>query len=149
VGAIEYRLMPLGTDMRKPPDERSNAIPLIVELTICPLHHALRGLAHLGTVLLPRRTDSHPQPIGNVPQPLRSSPRNDARAGLGLTSSGRASMVFWPKIRLACGAFPPRRGRSVSLGRYEEEMRDQTEAPWTASVTRVDPSTRGVLHPRG
>jgi hypothetical protein len=58
-------------------------------------------------------------------------------------------MVFWGKIRLVCGGLSPRRARSVSLGRYEEEMGDQTEAPWTASVTRVDPQAHvylGNLH---
>jgi len=74
----------------------------------------------LGTVLLSAPNRQSPKADRERPQPLRSSPRNDARARLGLTWSGRASMVFWPKIRLACGAFPPRRGRSVSLGRYEE-----------------------------
>jgi hypothetical protein len=112
--------MPLGTDRRKPPDEPSNAIPAdrrVDDFSLAPCPAGTRTFGH-GAPSAPNRQS--PKADRERPQPLRSSPRNDARARLGPTWSGRASMVFWPKIRLASGAFPPRCGRSVSLGRYEE-----------------------------
>lgn len=54
-----------------------------------------------------------------------------------------------PRFGWCVGAFSPDVRVLISVGRYEEEMRDQTEAPWTASVMRVDPLAHvylGNLH---